>query len=262
MLGLTKAISLKEITMANPPVSRRAFLRHMPVAAAAAGTMVSSAALAAPTVLASAATAEIDALITKHRDALLVDEGRWEKVSDIEDAHLIGKRPLCRVQVSRLLGLGRNDDGSENWTPIYAYSVEEIVKRRDGDIDTLVSVHGWGKGGEARAQAIREKRTAWAEAKIEELSALRAEAKRIEDECGFTEALAAARASSKARRAAETAIISLVPDNLSVAAKKARWLVDYYRAENLANEPDDDLLLAALDAIAAAGAANNEQVAK
>lgn len=44
--------------MAFSPLSRRSFLRHMPVAAAAAGTLASSAALAVPAIAAVAPTEE------------------------------------------------------------------------------------------------------------------------------------------------------------------------------------------------------------
>lgn len=230
-----------------PSITRRAAL---------IGAVASSAALAVPAVAAVAKPAsqlaELDDLIAKHRDALALDGELWDRVCEIDDT-LAGRRPLCRVQTGRLLHFGRNDDGSEKWEPIYSYSVEAIEKKRDEDIDNLTRWHAFGPHAEANAKIIREKRNAWADAKIAELRALEAEAKAVEDDSGYTDAREAARAASFAVREIEKAILDLVPVDLPVAAKKAGWVADLYRSDNFLSDGfDGALLLVALDAIAAA----------
>lgn len=226
-------------------MKRRALLQALPLI----GIAPAAAAVPSGTV-----EAQLDTLIANHRDAVAIDNQRWDALEKIEEG-IAGTRPFCRVQTSRLLGL-RNDDGTDNWTPIYSYTVEAIEKVRDDDIRHLVRFHCWGKGREAQEQQIREKRTAWADGKIAELQALEAERKRIEDESGYTAALASASASADAVRDIERAIVAMVPDTLTAAAKKAGWIVRAYRGAGEGGSylsDIDDVLLLALETIGPAG---------
>lgn len=191
---------------------------------------------------------ELKALIETHKGTLAIDHEKWEAVGEIAET-IEGKVPRCRVQVSEILGF-RDENGNNTFRPIYAYDEAEIESRRDRDIEVLAGQCGPSQKGVERIKEIREKRTAWANAKKAELVALKAERRRVEDESGYTAALKAAHASADAVRAIEAEIIAYIPSSFETAARKATWVVDAYRDGNsYLSDDGDEALLSALKAI-------------
>ena len=209
---------------------------------------LASVSVAAPvTSAAGSSRGELERLIAAHAQATAVDRKRWDRAADISDA-IADQLPVCRVQVGRVLR-ERNDDGSDTFTPLYAYTDADIEGRIGPHTEAQASLFG-GPGAEQRSAAFRERQAQSIASKKAALAALNAERQYIEDLTGYTAAMEAARASADNVRAIEAAILALVPDTLEEAAHKAAWVVRLYKDDDSYLADDyEGALVAALSAI-------------
>jgi hypothetical protein len=169
-------------------------------------------------------TSSLQTMIASYEDAYREDHVLWGIPCDIEDLPVMKGKPKRRVQVSRYI-FGKDDAGNDTSKPIFAYSENEIREEATRNFNAGIGVFCNPRDVE-KVAARRAKWDAWAEGKIAELSAIEAECKTVEDACGYTEALSAARASSERVRGIENAILDYVPTSLAEAALKGRWIVE------------------------------------
>ncbi|MQW88567.1 hypothetical protein [Sinorhizobium saheli] len=130
----------------------------------------------------------------RHAHAYAVDSAAWTAVGDFEDAPQIWAMPEARVQCGRTL-LGRDDEGKEIWQPSYCYSVESITKRIEERRDNHLSMYSGDRNKALRADVEAQYARVLKE-KLDQFAAVEADRKRIEDECGYTQAMEAARGTS------------------------------------------------------------------
>lgn len=187
-------------------------------------------------------------LFERHEEAYRIDDTAWNSVGDAEESPMNQARPPARVEVGRLI-LSIDNDGNKVTEPIYAGSEEKIREHFERHMSPLLS--GSPKWAE-HDDRIRCGYQVRLQAKLEEFYSVVEERQAIEKACGYTDALAAARATSDAVRHIEEAILGFVPKTLSDAAHKARWIVNAYNSGRSYLADDDKALERALDAIAAA----------
>ncbi|MEZ5782725.1 MAG: hypothetical protein R3D70_14100 [Rhizobiaceae bacterium] len=166
-----------------PEINRRRLLGGMVAASTASAVAGSSVAIAA--------TYEkpLAELIAAHKQALEASELAWAVLDDIDEANDI---PVPKVQYGRML-LGKNDDGSDRFEPLYAYDDETIDQIRNKSLNTRLSL--WGRDESSRQTILgqHDKRTSQLKRELREKQEERAAA---ELACGYTAALTAARAAS------------------------------------------------------------------
>ncbi|MBX5008155.1 hypothetical protein [Rhizobium lentis] len=197
----------------------------------------------------------LGALFERQRAAYAADSIEWDRFSDITDGVAMRALPKLRVEVGKLI-LGRDEDGSKITEAIFAYDEPEIR-------DHFVKHDHWTFfKREALSEAeierkSREQATLFArmDAKITEFHALEAEAERIKEECGYSDAQRRCKASSDAVKDIERLILDYVPATLEEASRKARWILDMWESSDdtyLRDNPDT--LELALRSIARAAA--------
>lgn len=198
---------------AMPKTTRRAFLAGIAVAAIPASVAVTAT---------QTQSSGLTALVEKHKEALAADKVAWGAMSDFDDMPELLARPTLRVQVGRTL-MGKNDDGQDVWELNYVSSEDAIRKVFDKHDHWAPGrmFHGsqnWVADHRAAHYRLMEE-------KLEELRAIRAEIKRVEDACGYTEALTEARRLSSVVKGIEAEIIAYVPATFQEAIDKANWCV-------------------------------------
>ncbi len=169
---------------------------------------------------------DLERLIAEHKAAALIDEQLWVRVGEIDDS-LPDELPMVRVQIARVL-LGQNLDGSDAYRPIYAYDDKKIDAHIDDHLDAQLSLCG---GNEELKANIRERYAASKARLKQKLADLSAERKKIEDDHGYTAALAAAKAQSDVTRALEGDVMDFVPSSLKAAARQAAWALALHEDE-------------------------------
>lgn len=172
--------------------------------------------------------AAIDDLIRRHEEAWKVDNAAWD---DIPDPEL----PLCRIEVARRY-LGRDDNGEELYEPVYLFTEDQIRDSYQRNLKAHLSV--WG-GSPEREASIRAKYEKLLQQRLDELAALKAEVKRVEDESGYTGACKKARATAAIVKAIEAEIIAFVPQSLAAATRKVKWVLSVYEEERCYFADDD-----------------------
>ena len=189
-------------------------------------------------------------LITKHKDAIDLDKAAWEGVSDLDD--IMPERPTAMVQTARTYQ-GRDNNGREVFSPSFSWSEEDIRRVYDRH-------DNWAPGRMFHGPQswVAEKRTQHyqqMEEKIREFRAIKAERKRIEDECGYTAALTEARRLSDIVKGIEAEIIAYVPTTFQEAIDKANWCVWAAEDDYCYLYDTDNLSGVLADALAAIGRA-------
>ncbi|PDT82911.1 hypothetical protein [Sinorhizobium sp. BJ1] len=167
-------------------------------------------------------------MFDRHAHAYAVDSAAWAAVGDFEDAPQIRAMPEARVQCGQTL-LGRDSEGKEIWQPSYCYSVESITKHVAGHRDTHLSLLS-GERNKANREKVEAQFEQILKEKLDAFAAVEAERKLIEDECGYSQAMEAARGTSKAVKEIERAIIDYLPRSLDEAAQKAAWVVSVFNS--------------------------------
>lgn len=124
----------------------------------------------------------IHSKIEAHRAALEVADKAWGVCGEIETAM---PKIRCRVQISKMLH-GRGQDGAESFTPIYAYTSEEIDRHIKEWTGELLHFHGRHPEAEKSISRRMSDRSLRLHA---ELNALEQEERRFDDESGYTDAL-------------------------------------------------------------------------
>jgi hypothetical protein len=125
----------------------------------------------------------IHSKIEAHRTALAIAGKAWGVCGEIEKTlPKIG----CRVQIGKMLYGARNEDGTDNFNPIYAHTPEAIDRHIAERTKDLLHFHGQHP---KNAQAIRERMSERSLRLHAELEALRQEEQRVDDEAGYTQAL-------------------------------------------------------------------------
>ena len=162
-------------------------------------------------------------LIAEHERLYAADSATWDAVAEIDDKSM-QSAPRVAVQVSRLL-VGSDTNGQKIFKPIHEVTDEGVTAHYQElaqHTRVMLPTPQSAKFLSDRLAVIEtEKR-----AKLAELEAFRAARKRHEDECGYTAALEAARASAEKVKHVERLIINHVPATLQEAALKARWIVE------------------------------------
>lgn len=185
--------------------------------------------------------AALEALIARHTELIAAADLAWQQVPKIPESVVL---PDARVQVGRRL-LGRDDDGNDVYSPIWAMSDERIEEHYARNRSASLSIYG-----EAKADEINARFDARIAEKKAELAAIDAEIDRISDEWGLTAAEKAAASASEAIFVLEREIKAFRPQSIAAAARLARWAVqshDYYL--------DRDDLIVVLTSIAGLGGA-------
>jgi len=204
----------------------RANAQAMPLTRRRALATTGAGILAALSPAPSAISAEADsslAALCRLLDALVearaINSFDWDVSAQIEN-RISHSLPNVRVQVGRVLK-GRDDEGNNIWEPMYAYTpdcIERHYQREEGFCDVLQ--RKGTPGYQSAVKCIRQQK----QEKLDELAALRAEAKRIEDDAGYTAACDQARATSQVVTAIESDILAFVPGSLAAAARLASWV--------------------------------------
>lgn len=158
-----------------------------------------TAALAGLAVTASAQPAGVQTMIEVHRAAIAVADALWLTTSEISDANPAVSSTVPKVQYGFLLR-GRNDDGTDDKEPLFAYTEETINKVVDRDRDTKLSIWGHGPAGEKNRLEINANAEARRERMKGEFRRQKAELQAAEDACGLTAAAEAATAASRQSR--------------------------------------------------------------
>lgn len=187
-------------------------------------------------------------LFERHEEAYRIDDRAWNAVGDADESPIMLARPAARVEVGRLI-VGRDSNGDKVTEPIYAGSEGEIREYFERHMTPLLS--GSPKWASAD-ERIRHSYQVRLQAKLEEFHSVIEERQAAEAACGYTDALDAARGTSQAVRHIEEAILGFVPQTLSDAAHKARWIVNAYNGGRSYLGDDDRSLERALDSIGAA----------
>jgi hypothetical protein len=169
-----------------------------------------------------------------------------------EIAGALDTEPPCKVQVSRLY-CGRDDEGNEQFNPVYAYSAEQIASCYDRHMNALLSINSHGPNGEAAARKIRENIAARIKEKQKELTALNAAKESREIASGYRSAMDAVNASTDVVQSIEAQILGFVPQSMEVASRLARWAAETYRTDRHCLFDPEDLLTTALNSIGKAG---------
>ncbi|MGE0284074.1 MAG: hypothetical protein AB7P20_26145 [Rhizobiaceae bacterium] len=167
----------------------------------------------------------VQALIEAHRAAVAFSDAQWDICSDVADANPDVDSMLPKVQYARLL-LGRNDDSTDQFKPLFAYDEAKIDEVVDRDLRTNLSVWGSGKYGEQRRPDIYAKAEARRERLKAELRRQQTEEKTAEDACGITAARDAAKAASRAAEARMDALLAYQCRDAAEVTALATYLVE------------------------------------
>jgi hypothetical protein len=158
-------------------------------------------------------------LVADHRAALLEAEEAWCRFGELEEAHPF---PTPKIQIGRRLGM-RNDDGTDNWSPIYAYSEETILERCAHHESLQISMCC---GDEAKAAKVRESYGALRDRKLNELREKEAAFDRHEQETGIAASRDAAYEASDEAANIMDAILASQPSSLADVRVVAGHLLD------------------------------------
>lgn len=195
--------------------------------------------------------AALEALFADHATAMAADNEAWSESSDIEDSEAMCGRPKLEIQIGRMY-VGRDDDGNEVTRPIIVDSIQKMETDAKNFRDQRIRLHTRpGKDHEIREKIEASCRN-WINSKTEEFRAIEAERKRIEDECGYTAAVARRDQTMDRVKEIERQIVDFEPQDLQTAGMKARWIVHAYEEQAVYIEDED--LLDALKAIGRASA--------
>jgi hypothetical protein len=229
---------------AMPEINRRKALSLAGVCALAMGAGVS------PGLAAEADDNlwQLDTLIEAHATAYAENCDLWEAAGNLDI------EPFSKVQVGYILR-GRDDDGNDIKESRFAYSVENIEQHFESYKEPNRSIFGFGPGGAERVRKINKRYEELARKKTDEFLALEAEKKRREDASGYTAALAAARASTKAVQEIEARIMAFPPQSLAAARSLAQWALAAYESDRHCFDDAEDLAVMTLGALARGGAA-------
>jgi len=179
----------------------------------------------------------VEALILAHAEAYEREAVEWNEAADIEEGEAMKGYVVARVQVSRLLQ-GVDDDGERIYSPIYAYSDEDIERRLEPHLRASLSICG---PCEKRKQETRAHFDELISAKKAELAVAQAEADRIEEQSGYAAAKRRAELASKVVTDIENAIVSFVPATIRAAAKQATWVFSVFSGEGRGYIGEDEL---------------------
>ncbi|TGT36191.1 hypothetical protein [Mesorhizobium sp. M8A.F.Ca.ET.165.01.1.1] len=178
----------------------------------------------------TASTGRIAALIDAYNRAFEANEAAWEARGVIEEAHDF---PLPKIQVGRLL-LGRKDDGTEDFMPIFAYDEGDIRKHLESHLRAQLSMFSRPQDREA-VQRRYEERIERLAADLRQQEEARAD---LERETGLAAAHAVASASSDQLDDAMDAITSACIETLHDAREIAAFLIGWIALDNGLHDPD------------------------
>lgn len=179
----------------------------------------------------------VGALILAHAEAYEREAVEWNKVADIEEGEAMKEYVVARVQIGRLLQ-GVDDDGERIYSPVYAYSDEDIERRLEPHLSARLSMCGTC---EKRKQEVRAHFDELTSAKKVSLAAAQTEADRIEEQSGYAAAKRRAEAASKVVADIEDAIVNFVPVTIRAAAKQAAWVFSVFSGEGPGYIGEDEL---------------------
>lgn len=197
------------------------FTRRSALALTATGITAALTGIAAS---ASARPSGVHALIEAHRAAVAFADAEWKAYNVLTDANPDVDSIIPKVQYGRILR-GRNDDGTDQFEPLYAYFEKDIDKAVDHVMRAELSMWGSGPHGEKRRPEIREKAEARRERLKAELRRQNDEKKAAEDACGMTAGLDAARAASDIVEARLDALLAYSCRDVSEVVTLAAYLV-------------------------------------
>jgi hypothetical protein len=170
----------------------------------------------------AAAAPSISERIKAHKQAWADLDAATRRLSDIEEANPI-EPP--RVQYGRSL-VGLNDDGSDEWRPLYAYSEDEINRRADRVANVLRSI--WCDSPNI-ADKVEQRR----ERLLAELREKQAEVVAAEASCGITEAEQEQDRASGAEQQCLDALIGHQFHTIEDIRLAASYLTDQHRAGSI-----------------------------
>jgi hypothetical protein len=159
----------------------------------------------------------LETLIEDHTAATQLDHQAWGRVVDIEESDAMEARPIAQVAITR---------PHPSYDLQFAKSIDEIEASAARDLNIRLSICGDNEPARQRATDEIDRLVADRAGRLAELQS---ERRAIEDECGFTEALASAEAAADRVRATEQSILDYVPVSLEEAARQARWVLDGLR---------------------------------
>ncbi|MBY3043707.1 hypothetical protein [Rhizobium leguminosarum] len=183
-------------------------------------------------------------MFSDYEHAIELHNDAWEVVGDLEDSEAMRAAPPVRIQVGRRV-IGKDGAGNDVFQPICAYGQEEIeeYERTTRGVKMLFAKH---EDAKARVDGWFTRSVS---EKVGRLNAVKAEAQRVENACGYTAAMERAKGASARVRDIEQAILDFVPTTLEDAARKARWIVAELQGERALMLDRDDIALVALAAI-------------
>ena len=217
-------------------MDRRTFIKGAVISAATPGVVASGDGVEHSTLL---------ALIARHENLYAADDRAWGRVYDLDDSAMM-QAPRPMVQLGRLR-VGQSDDRQPVFEPITAESEHQVVSYYEDHFRYLDMLYR-GTRPDLRADAFA-KHEQRKQAKLSEFRECVAVRKRYEDDCGYTAAMAAARASMEEVKEVERLIIAYVPASLEEAATKARWMVKKMSDDKSYLNDYENALEEALDAI-------------
>lgn len=179
--------------------------------------------------------AAIEALIAEQVVRHAEDDKLWERSGEILE-RIEGDLPAVKVKTSVTKVY---ENGVQIDKPLFAYWPKMVDEHIDPHYEAHLAMRG---RREDLCAPVHEHFKARKDKLKAELAALEAERKRIETEAGYTDAIAAAKASSEAMREFEAKIISFRPSTLAAAARQAQWVLAALREEFGCYVEDDDLI--------------------
>lgn len=166
-------------------------------------------------------------LLAYHDHAVAINNAAWDRTSQMDAEASLAGRPVVRVQVGRLR-VGADTEGKPIHKPIWDYTPEAIAATFDRYLDHALIFY---REETPARQAVVDRFEADKRAKLDELAALDAERQRVEDECGYSVALAASQATGEYVEQVEQRIIDFRPRCLDDAAHMARWITTCFEEE-------------------------------
>lgn len=188
--------------------------------------------------IASTQPTNAHSLIEAHRAAVAFSDAKWNDLGDVTEANPAVDLMCPKVQYGRLLLAGRNDDGTDNWKPLFAYDEATIDKEINRDRDARMSFWGFGPKGEDRKAEIHANAEARRERLKAELRRQTAEANAAEDACGITAAREIATAASRAATERKDALLAHPCRDMGEVAAVAAYLVEC-EAEDIIEVEED-----------------------
>ncbi|RWI46386.1 MAG: hypothetical protein EOQ93_29930 [Mesorhizobium sp.] len=171
-----------------------------------------------------ASTGRIAALIEAYHRAHDENEAAWHARGLIEEAH---DYPLAKVQVGRLL-LGRKEDGTDDFEPIFAYDAVGVAKHIEPHLRAQLSM--WRRPQDQ--EVVRKRFAERTERLIADLRQQEQAREKLEQETGLTAAHAAAVETSNKLDDAMDAITGASIQTLEDARQIAAFIVDWIALEN------------------------------